>query len=114
MARQSADYHRKLAERVGYSGASPYNMAAWRKLRAAHRQGEPLCRMCGLDGRVTIGALVDHIVPVDRDPSLFLDDDNLQTLCNDCHERKTSIDSGHKPAVGCDEAGFPLGGWSNK
>lgn len=86
--------HKRIAEQMGYAIQSPYNAAAWRKLRAAHRAREPLCRSCMTQGRVTAGAVVDHIVPIDKDGSRFLDATNLQTLCARCHADKTARDEG--------------------
>ncbi len=64
-----------------------YNSTAWKKKRAAHRKSEPFCRRCNTEGRFVLGEMVDHIVPMREGGSPF-DDDNLQTLCNFCHNRK--------------------------
>lgn len=77
-------------ERRGSSRARGYD-ARWERLRRMHLAGEPLCRMCLAQGRVTPAVLVDHIVPV-RDGGAVLDDDNLQSLCRVCHDAKTAED----------------------
>lgn len=64
---------------------------AWEKLRRAHLAAEPLCRLCAQAGRATPAVLVDHIVPL-RDGGARLDDNNLQSLCRACHDRKTADD----------------------
>ena len=38
--------------------------------------------------------IVDHIVPLEIDYSLRLRYDNLQVLCNPCHNIKTQEDEG--------------------
>lgn len=39
-------------------------------------------------------AHVDHITPHNGDPELFYDLDNLQSLCIECHSRKTATEDG--------------------
>ena len=50
---------------------------------------------------------VDHIVPI-ADGGAPLDQANLQSLCHECHSRKTIAENGGKPktAVGVD--GMPI------
>ena len=38
-----------------------------------------------------MATMVDHIVPI-ADGGEKLDEDNLQSLCQDCHARKTADD----------------------
>ncbi|WP_435645121.1 HNH endonuclease [Butyricicoccus porcorum] len=40
-------------------------------------------------GRYTRATVVDHIVPHRGDPKLFWDQTNWQSLCKQCHDRKT-------------------------
>lgn len=70
-----------------------YQRAAWKRLRAAHLQSEPLCRKCRQAGRLTEASIVDHVVPFTstQDP-LALDANNLQSLCTSCHSSKTRAD----------------------
>lgn len=71
-----------------------YLMPEWRDpivgLRAMHMAIEPLCRECRRQRINTPGADVDHIVPHRGDIDLFLDPDNLQTLCKTHHSMKTA------------------------
>lgn len=46
-----------------------------------------LCRYC--DGILTPAKTVDHIVPIEYDPSLKADPDNLAVICGSCHRLKT-------------------------
>ena len=82
----------------------PLNHAAWRKLRASVLQEEPLCRMCSAQGKTVVATDVDHI---HNDPS-----DNrresLQSLCHECHSRKTARDMGGNVRMGSDMSGQPL------
>ena len=80
------------------------NGAAWRRLRAAVLEREPLCRDCYKRGRITTATDVDHH---DNDASNN-DEDNLVPLCHECHSRKTQADMGKRVSMGCDADGQPL------
>lgn len=60
----------------------------YRELRAAFREGYPLCAACLAEGRHVAGAEVDHVVPLELGGEL-LDVGNLQHLCLPCHASKT-------------------------
>ena len=71
------------------ANTKPYD-AAWKKLRDAVLQAEPLCRICRANGLVTAADQVDHIMP-----KLLggLDEwTNCQPLCGPCHREKTIDD----------------------
>jgi len=83
--------------RTEVSRAGWYNTAKWQKLRNYVIENEPLCRMCLKEhNRVTPAVMVDHIIPVkgttDEDMELFYDINNLQPLCDNCHQIKTKRD----------------------
>jgi 5-methylcytosine-specific restriction endonuclease McrA len=64
-----------------------YNLAIWRRLRAAQLRKEPLCENCLLDdGRVTAADTVHHLKPHRGDWSLFTDPANLGSVCKSCHD----------------------------
>ena len=65
-----------------------YQRAAWRSVRAAHLDGEPLCRQCSNEGLIVAAEVVDHIDEI-SDGGDLLDDSNLQSLCKPCHNSKT-------------------------
>ena len=70
-----------------------YASARWCRLRRrALDRDRYLCMMCRAKGEYKAGKEVDHIVPVDVDMARAYDLDNLQTLCHDCHTRKTRAD----------------------
>ena len=76
--------------------------ARWDRRSRHFRSLYPLCGMrpgdqapvgsrCYDEQRVTLGALVDHVVPHRGDRARFWDEiGNWQTLCRACHSRKTS------------------------
>ncbi|WP_083283820.1 HNH endonuclease [Staphylococcus sp. HMSC10C03] len=51
-----------------------------------------LCRQCGRQANV-----VDHIIPTKVDWSKRLEKENLQPLCNECHNRKTKREQSEVP-----------------
>jgi len=65
----------------------------WRRLREAHLRDNPYCVDCLLEGRRMLGTDVDHIIPHRGDPVLMADPQNLQTLCETHHGRKTARES---------------------
>jgi 5-methylcytosine-specific restriction endonuclease McrA len=71
-----------------------YKSTAWKalRLRALMRDGYT-CRMCG--ARATEVDHIRELTPENiRDVSISLNLDNLQSLCHDCHTRKTKEDKG--------------------
>lgn len=61
----------------------------WQRLRLVQLGNEPLCRHCYARHILTPAVEVDHVVPINVAPDRRLDIDNLQSLCKDCHGRKT-------------------------
>lgn len=60
----------------------------WLRLRNAVLSNEPLCRECATYGRTTVATVVDHITP--KVWGGTDDYENLQPLCNACHDTKTT------------------------
>ena len=89
-------------DKKGYTHASQsgiYSNARWRKLRAYILDKEPLCRRhLEKFGKYVPATMVDHIIPADDEPSLFYDEENLQSLCQPCHRIKTNQDRGRSSA----------------
>ena len=50
-----------------------------------------MCEECLKAGRLTPAQMVDHIVPINKGGAR-LDIENLQSLCNACHARKSAKD----------------------
>ncbi|WP_212752326.1 HNH endonuclease [Mycoplasma miroungigenitalium] len=65
---------------------TPYNSTEWIKLRDEHLNNQPYCVKCS----TTLRLQVDHIIPHNNRIDLFLDHNNLQTLCISHHAEKTN------------------------
>lgn len=70
-----------------------YGSSEWREKRAeiiARDNHE--CQWCKEAGRVTVSdetiLEVDHIKELSEHPELAFDNDNLRTLCKDCHNKR--------------------------
>lgn len=82
---------RKSFEGYRHHNTEFYQSTAWRKLRALKLEQEPMCEECLKEGRLIPARMVDHIVPINKGGA-SLDIDNLQSLCNVCHARKSAKD----------------------
>ena len=71
------------------SGASRGYNSKWQKARESYLAAHPLCVECMKSGKYTKGTVVDHIVPHKGNKELFWNRQNWQTLCKECHDRKT-------------------------
>lgn len=70
-----------------------YGSQEWREKREKILKRDNYeCQWCKAEGRVTVSEEsvleVDHIKELSEYPELALDDDNLRTLCKDCHNRR--------------------------
>jgi 5-methylcytosine-specific restriction endonuclease McrA len=54
----------------------------WRKIRLMKLQRDPLCERHLAQGQAVAAYLVHHV----DENELNIDDNNLQSLCNNCHE----------------------------
>lgn len=69
-----------------------YRKSSWIKLKKKHIQDNPLCEL-HLNYHMVEGAdVVDHIIPRRVTKEYELDEDNLQSLCHDCHNKKIGIE----------------------
>ncbi len=94
----------RSAEAVAYRRL--YKSARWTRLRQRVLDADPLCRYCLEAEIVEEAKVVDHIRPHKGDPELFWDQDNLQPLCEACHNgRKQREDLGQKVVT------FGADGW---
>lgn len=63
-----------------------YSSYTWQKSRGATLERDDyLCQVCIEDGEPIPADTVHHIVHLRDDPSKALDDDNLISVCRDCH-----------------------------
>lgn len=99
------------ADSAGYGHL--YDLPAWESLRREAFQRDALT--CALCGRVCVGRypaasspVCDHIRPHRGDLRLFLDPDNLQTLCKDCHDRAKQGQEARGYSLATDADGWPL------
>lgn len=65
----------------------------WAQASRDFRRENPLCAWCLAGGRPRSAEVVDHIRPHKRNPYLFRDYGNWQSLCKSCHAAKTALDT---------------------
>ena len=67
-----------------------YFLPIWtKKLRPNQLAKEPFCCQCAAEGKRVYATVADHICPHRGIWAVFIDPDNLQSLCASCHSRKT-------------------------
>ena len=64
-----------------------------------------MCQTCRRKGQVSVGTEVDHIIALSNSGSN--DDDNLEVICVECHDRKSRVDFGLKERVTIGADGWP-------
>ena len=69
-----------------------YKSARWRRVREIVLSENPYCKECKRNGKRTPATIVDHIKPI-REGGEIWDGDNLQGLCQSCHNKKTAKES---------------------
>jgi 5-methylcytosine-specific restriction enzyme A len=71
-----------------------YQDKRWKKLRAWKMRNNPLCELCEARGKVVQMEEVHHLIPFDSGATkeeveeLAFDYDNLESLCEKCHEER--------------------------
>ena len=73
--------HRGNTTERGYGGD-------WQQLSKKIRRNNPLCVDCLEAGRTRPSIHVHHIVPIDVNPGLRMEESNLVPLCQACHDRR--------------------------
>ena len=72
---------------------SYYNSKGWKTLSKVYKMYHPLCDCCMVDNKVTNVQDVHHIIYFDNQKinakkyMLLTDEDNLLSLCKDCHAK---------------------------
>lgn len=79
----------KLKDNRPSSTAWGYNYH-WQEVRKMFLNKNSLCSECLKKGIITLATVVDHIEPYRGDYDKFWDENNLQSLCEICHKRKTA------------------------
>ena len=69
-----------------------YRTAIWQKIRRQKLQDNPCCEKCIKHGRIRRGYAIDHKRPHKGRIKVFLDFNNMQTLCHSCHSRKSAME----------------------
>jgi 5-methylcytosine-specific restriction endonuclease McrA len=87
--RSKAKIKRKYFDNNSYSNIPKALKSQWDKLSRQIRNARPLCEICQKKGKVKQSQCVDHIIEHFGREDLIFDLDNLQALCNDCHQIKT-------------------------
>lgn len=65
-----------------------YDSRAWRyKRRYILQRDRYICQRCLKGGKIVPATMVHHIKPLEDCPEFSLDDKNLVSLCNTCHEQ---------------------------
>jgi len=65
-----------------------YHSSAWKRARKTTLQRDyGLCQECLKHNRITFAQLVHHVIPVKERWDLRLEQDNLTSLCESCHNR---------------------------
>ena len=69
-----------------------YGSVAWQNCRERYKRKKGgLCEVCLMQGKITPGEIVHHKVHLHsrniNDPKVALNEDNLQLVCRQCHER---------------------------
>ena len=92
--------HTKTRQERGYG-------KEWQKLRRLIlRRDNHLCQPCLANGRPTPAEQVDHIKPKAKGGTDA--QDNLQSICDECHKAKTAIDNGYRPKQQIGLDGWPV------
>ena len=70
-----------------------YLSGEWRSLREYVLMKQPLCVHCLSKGLVKAANVVDHKADIAVRPEWRLNFDNCQSLCKECHDKKTWRDA---------------------
>lgn len=65
-----------------------YSSARWRATRASVLRRSPLCEDCRRLGRLTPAEHVHHVLPRKDRPDLAYRPENLESLCQPCHNAR--------------------------
>ena len=72
-----------------------YKSRAWQKVRLLHLSEHPYCERCLVVGKFVPATQVHHKIYLTPenidDPSITLNDSNLESLCDTCHQHEHYI-----------------------
>lgn len=69
-----------------------YHSSEWKRIRAAKLAKDPYCECDNCKGKKIPAQMVDHIRRIEEGGSMT-DFNNLQSMTNSCHARKSAIES---------------------
>lgn len=76
-----------------------YNTTEWRKLRESYMKQHPVCEECLNKGKITPATSVHHKTSPFKNgncnKALFLDYNNLEAVCHECHAEIHNKEQGH-------------------
>jgi 5-methylcytosine-specific restriction protein A len=64
-----------------------YQDKRWKAIRKAKFAANPVCEECDSKGITTQTDEIHHIVPIEVNPDLAFEWDNLKSLCVECHKK---------------------------
>ncbi|MDM5208428.1 MULTISPECIES: HNH endonuclease [Cytobacillus] len=98
-SKQSVRKKQKKKEIYHHENKSFYNSKLWKLKRSEVYQREKGC--CQRCGKFVFGrrAHVHHVIPIKDDPTLKLEDNNLQLLCPKCHTEEENKDKEKRESV---------------
>ena len=85
----AAGHRARTADRRASAAARGYDRH-WARARTAHLTEHPLCEDCRQHGRLAPATQVHHLVRVTERPDLMYTPDNMLSLCERCHSRRTA------------------------
>lgn len=86
---ESGEQYCKKHKRSKLETQKMYNYR-WNKARTNYLHDYPLCIKCKEKGLIVPADVVDHIKPHRGNKALFWNQNNWQSLCHNCHNRKTA------------------------
>lgn len=90
MAQPGSAYCKDCQPKPAHKDTDPFYLSpAWRRFRDWYIAKHPLCETCLADGYQVPAVIVDHIIEL-KDGGAPFDEDNAQSLCRACHNRKTA------------------------
>lgn len=69
-----------------------YKSPQWRRKRKTQLSMQPLCQCCLVEKRVKAATVVDHVFPWSALGEEYFYNNLFQSLCTECHNRKTNME----------------------
>ena len=74
------------------NGVPFYQTMRHRNISKKHRREHPYCHECNKNNIVTLGTVMDHVIPINAGGAKY-DPANRRTLCDKCHNQKRGRES---------------------